>query len=136
MMGFHIFVVDDEEVIAATVVAILQMSGFAATSFTDPLQALSRARIESPDLLISDVTMPEMSGVDLAIQIREDCPGCKVLLFSGQAATLDLLGNARDLGHDFRLLLKPVHPADLLCEIRSKLKPPLAPVEGLRALPV
>jgi len=52
----------------------------------------------------------------------ETCPNCKVLLFSGQAATLDLLSKARQLGHDFRLLLKPVHPTDLLVEVSNKLR--------------
>jgi len=119
----RIFVVDDEHIIASTVATILQINGFSATSFTNPLQALSSARLESPDLLISDVVMPEMSGIDLALRIREECPNCTVLLFSGQAATRDLLAHARHLGKDFRLLLKPIHPTDLLCEVRNKLRP-------------
>ncbi len=68
-----------------------------------------------------------MSGVDLALRIKEECPNCTVLLFSGQATTRDLLSKARDLGHDFQLLLKPVHPTDLLCEVRDKLKPRASP---------
>jgi DNA-binding response OmpR family regulator len=119
----RIFVVDDEHIIASTVATILQINGFSATSFTNPLQALSSARLESPDLLSSDVVMPEMSGIDLALRIREECPNCTVLLFSGQAATRDLLAHARHLGKDFRLLLKPIHPTDLLCEVRNKLRP-------------
>ena len=61
--------------------------------------------------------MPGLSGVDLAIQMRALYPACKVLLFSGQAGTLDLLENARAQGHDFRLLLKPILPSELLSEI-------------------
>jgi CheY-like chemotaxis protein len=135
-MGARVFVVDDEQIIAATVSAILKISGFSATAFTSPIQALESARLESPDLLISDVMMPEMCGVDLALRIKEECPNCKVLLFSGQAATSDLLWKARGLGHDFHLLLKPVHPADLLCEVRNKLRPPtpsFATAQGLSA---
>jgi len=70
-------------------------------------------------LLISDVMMPEMSGIELALRIRESCPDCKVLLFSGQAATANLLEKARADGHDFELLSKPVHPSDLLAKIRA-----------------
>lgn len=121
MTGLRVFVVDDEQVIASTVATILQIYGFYAIPFTSPLQALSSARLESPDLLISDVLMPEMSGVDLALRIREECP-CTVLLFSGQAATRDMLSKVRHVGDDFHLLLKPI-PTDLLCEIRNKLKP-------------
>ena len=114
---FHIFVVDDEKVISETLATILRIHGFAATSFTNPFEALNNARSASPDLLLSDVMMAELSGVDLAIQIKETCPNCKILLFSGQAATVDLLHAAREQGHDFHLLAKPVHPADLLQRI-------------------
>jgi DNA-binding NtrC family response regulator len=116
----YVFVVDDEEVIASTLTTILQLhGGFRARSFTKPIEALEAARLEAPDLLISDVVMPQLSGIDLAIQVRESCPNCKVLLFSGQAATTHLLDAASANGHNFELLLKPVHPADLLIRIKS-----------------
>jgi DNA-binding NtrC family response regulator len=113
----RIFVVDDERTIASSVAAILQLHGFSARFFLDPLEALDAARCEAPDLLISDVSMPQLSGVDLAIRIQEQCPACKIMLFSGQAATADLLKVAREQGYDFRLLAKPVHPSDLLSEL-------------------
>jgi DNA-binding NtrC family response regulator len=115
----RIFVVDDETVIAATLAMILKTSGFDARSFTNPLEALSVADVEPPQLLITDVVMPEMLGTDLAIEMKRRCPDCKILLFSGQAATSDLLAKARTEGHEFNLLTKPVHPADLLREIRK-----------------
>jgi DNA-binding NtrC family response regulator len=116
----RIFVVDDEDVIASSLAMILRFQGgFHATSFTDPLKALQAVHAEVPDLLITDVVMPQMSGIDLAIQLSDICPDCKVLLFSGQAATADLLEAARSSGYKFELLLKPVHPADLLASIRA-----------------
>jgi CheY-like chemotaxis protein len=115
----RIFVVDDENVIASTLATILQNSGFSATAFTNPLDALESARADAPDLLISDVMMPQLSGIDLAIRMKIECPECKVLLFSGQAGTADLLQTARTQGHDFHLLSKPVHPTDLLKGIRA-----------------
>jgi DNA-binding NtrC family response regulator len=123
----RIFVVDDESVIALSLATILCRSGFDAKPFTEPLVALRAARSEAPDLLISDVVMPGLSGIDLAIQIQEYCPKCKVLLFSGQAATADLLERARVNGNAFELLLKPVHPQDLLNKIREVTRdmPPL-----------
>ena len=114
-----VFVVDDESLIATTLTTILNHSGFAAVAFTNPLDALSAADEEAPDLLISDVMMPELSGIELAIRLREKAPGCKVLLFSGQAATADLFASARGRGNDFVLLTKPVHPTDLLSAIRE-----------------
>jgi YesN/AraC family two-component response regulator len=84
--------------------------------------ALDAAKSKSPDLLLSDVVMPEMSGIELAIQIRLLCPDCKVLLFSGQASTRSLLTEAMEAGHDFAFLLKPVHPKDLLKKLREVLE--------------
>ena len=115
----RIFVVDDERTIASSLAAILQMHAFLARYFFDPLEALDAARVEAPDLLISDVVMPHLSGVDLAIRIQEEYPTCKILLFSGQASTADLLKTAHEQGHDFRLLAKPIHPSDLLSEINK-----------------
>jgi DNA-binding response OmpR family regulator len=115
----RIFVVDDEPVIASTLAAILQMNGFSAKFFTCPIEALTAARSKAPDLLISDVVMRGLSGVDLAIQVKAQCPECKVLLFSGQATTQDLLRDARSQGHDFQLLRKPVHPSEMLLRIAA-----------------
>jgi CheY-like chemotaxis protein len=113
-----VFIVDDEQVIAGTLTTILQRNGFTATGFTDPLEALVAARHEAPDLVLSDVMMPGLSGVELAMAIRRDCPGSKIMLFSGHAQMLDLLSAAREKGYDFNILAKPLHPADLLRHIR------------------
>ena len=63
--------------------------------------------------------MPGMSGIELAIQFRKNFPQCKVLLFSGQAATANLLEDARSDGYEFEVLAKPIHPADLLAKLRG-----------------
>lgn len=115
----RVFVVDDEHVIASTLAAILNKSGLSASAFTSPLEALESARVEAPDMVISDVVMPKMTGIELGIELRTLYPKCKVLLFSGQAGTANLLGHAKQLGHDFELLSKPVHPRDLLAAIRT-----------------
>ena len=115
----HIFVVDDEPVIASSLAAILKLHGYATTSFTSGLEALAAAHSKAPDLLISDVLMPGLSGVDLAIQIKAECPECQILLFSGQATTHDLLKDARSQGNNFQLLQKPVDPSVILLSIEA-----------------
>lgn len=115
----RIFVVDDEKLIAETLAIILRQKGFDVESFSHPSDALGAAQTKRPDLLISDVVMPEFSGVDLAIRVREQYPDCAVLLFSGQAVVTDLLDNARAAGYHFTLLSKPVQPLDLLRAIRD-----------------
>ncbi len=110
----RIFVVDDDPLIATSLAAILNQKGFSARYFAQPLDVLAAAQGDVPDLLISDVAMPGLSGIELAIQMAARHPACKVLLFSGQAGTMDLLQDARARGHDFRLFAKPVHPDDFL----------------------
>ena len=63
--------------------------------------------------------LPGMSGIEVAIRVREFLPTCKILLFSGQASTADLLEDARVRGYEFQILAKPVHPQDLLAKLRE-----------------
>ncbi len=113
------YVVDDENVIASTLELILISQGFDARAFVDPLDALEATRSETPNLLITDVMMPQMNGIELAIQVTQRCPECKILLFSGQAATGDLYVDAKARGYKFDLLAKPVHPTALLEKIKE-----------------
>jgi len=113
----RIFVVDDESIVAPTLGMILRQNGFEVLSFDLPVEALRASREMTPDLLITDVIMPLLSGIELAIQIREHCLDCKVFLFSGQPEASDLLDAARTTGRDFKTLAKPVRPSELLEEI-------------------
>jgi YesN/AraC family two-component response regulator len=71
-----------------------------------------------PDLLISDVFMPGMTGVELATRVREQSPECRVFLFSGQQDARSIL--ERDHGDfDFSIIEKPIHPTDLLALIKK-----------------
>ena len=112
-----VLVVDDEHVIADTLAIILNQHGFDASAAYTGTEAVERARALRPELVISDVIMPDMNGIEAAIKIRGFLPNCKILLFSGQAATADLLENARNQGHEFEILAKPVHPQDLLAKL-------------------
>ena len=114
-----VLVADDERVIADTLAIILNQSGFQATAVYSGERAVEMAKTLEPDMLISDVIMTDLNGIDAAIKIRTLLPACKILLFSGQAATADLLDRARAQGHEFEILAKPVHPQDLLARLRG-----------------
>ncbi|MFC5865394.1 response regulator [Acidicapsa dinghuensis] len=115
----RVLVADDERVIADTLAMILNNSGFQARVAYSGEKALELASEYRPDMLISDVIMGGLNGIDAAIRIREILPAIKILLFSGQAATADLLEKARAQGYEFEILAKPVHPQDLLAKLRG-----------------
>lgn len=115
----RVIVIDDEILIAETVAEILNQEGFEATSVTGGLSAIELAKTWQPDVVLSDVIMPGLNGIQAGAKIREIAPRCKVILFSGQAATVDLLEEARQQGHVFEILAKPIKPEQLIAVIRS-----------------
>lgn len=118
-----IVVVDDERRIADTLVLILNSKGYAAEAAYDGASALEICQQKTPDLVLSDVVMPGMNGIELAIAIRQQFRGCHVLLFSGQADTAEILEEAKRRGYAFDLLAKPIHPEELFMKIKKLVGP-------------
>ncbi len=115
-----VLVVDDEATIADTLVEILIGEGFEAIAASTGDSAFASAEAFVPDVVISDVVMPGINGVELGIKIRQLLPKCRVILFSGQMATSDLLAEARRRGHEFEIVAKPVKPSTLIAIIRNR----------------
>lgn len=112
------FIADDKHVVASTLAAILQKNGFSARFFNSPLEALDAARSKAPGLPISEVRMPELSGIGLALQMKEQNPDREVLLIFGYPRTVYMLQGGHERGHDFRLISEPPHPSEILSETR------------------
>ena len=109
-----LLVVDDERIVADTLVLIFKRYGFAATAVYSGTEAVEAAKILQPDALVADVIMPGISGIETAIRIREMLPSCKILLLSGFASTEELLKRAQKEGHYFEVVAKPVPPEELI----------------------
>ena len=110
----RILVVDDDTAIADSLAVILTSSGYHTKAVHSAEEAIEESVLLAPDVLITDVIMAGMSGIDLAIHISNTVPTCKIILFSGQAQTPELLREAEEHGYRFELLHKPVHPQVLL----------------------
>jgi CheY-like chemotaxis protein len=111
---FRVLVVDDEQLIADTLAMILSRAGFRARAAYSGEDAVEMALGFAPDILISDVIMQGINGVETANRITRILPACKVLLFSGQATQSDLAKLPESTGNSFDLILKPVHPTELI----------------------
>jgi DNA-binding response OmpR family regulator len=115
-----VMVVDDEPLVADTLAMILTHAGYQAVRAYNGQTALKMASVRAPDLLISDVAMPEMNGVELALGMVSMAPACKVVLFSGHARSADLM-RAYEAGYDFPLMAKPMHPREMLGQVAKSL---------------
>jgi DNA-binding response OmpR family regulator len=115
----RIFVVDDEKPLADTLILILRHAGYEATAAYDCAAALSQMESFLPDVVICDVIMPGMDGIEVCRRIQADHPRCRIILFSGQADTNALIGDAREKGCSWELLAKPVDPEELLAKLAS-----------------
>lgn len=114
-----ILVVDDERLLADTTAAILRHAGFETRIAYDGFAALEVAGSFRPDYILTDIMMPVMNGVELAIAISKMYPVTKILLFSGQAGISEILEQSKARGFEFPLLAKPVHPTKLIESVRK-----------------
>jgi DNA-binding response OmpR family regulator len=111
LIAKRVFIVDDEANIADSLSLILRRVGFTVHTFYDGQAALEHAQRETPDIVLSDIVMPKMGGLELASKLREQFPHCRILLVSGNPCYSALLSN-RDYanGLELAILAKPVHP--------------------------
>jgi CheY-like chemotaxis protein len=114
-----ILIVDDERLIADTLCEILESAGFEVAVAYDGWQAIEKAARFKPDQMLTDVKMPGINGVELAMAIRKMYPSTKILLFSAQAGASEIFLDAETQGFHFELLAKPLHPSDLIKRLKD-----------------
>jgi len=114
-----VLIVDDQRLIADTLVEILSNAGFDAIAAYDGFEALEKASRFQPNWVLTDVLMPRMNGVELAIAVRKNYPKCSILLFSGQAGISEILQEGSQQGYQFELIAKPIHPLRLIERLRE-----------------
>jgi DNA-binding NtrC family response regulator len=128
--GDRVLIVDDDPIILQLCSTTLERAGYQVHTALSGPEALSSYTAAAPDsfrLVISDILMPRMTGVDLARRLRNHDVNVNVLLMSGQVsadmAQVDLPGAALDF------LAKPFRPDGLLSAVRSALE------QGARRVP-
>ena len=114
MANLRVLVVDDDARVADSIVQILVNSGYAAVSVYSAEAAMKMAERLRPQVVISDVVMGPVSGIELAIHIREHHPDCRVLLISGIATLPPHATGLSGNGAKLQFMSKPVDPARIL----------------------
>jgi DNA-binding NtrC family response regulator len=117
----RILVVDDEKPVADSLVLLLNHEGFEATAAYSGEEALQAAAKNPVQLLISDVVMPGLDGVESAKRICQQLPECRVILFSGHESAPEMVDRAKTEGFHFELFQKPLHPQELLSKLKISL---------------
>lgn len=110
----RVLVVDDEAVIADSLATIFRNRGFDVTCAYSGYGAVQTAKRLEPDVMISDVLMPGLNGVDAALSIFPDLPSLRFVFVSGCSGFQEELVAARDRGLPFIYLEKPVSPKFLV----------------------
>lgn len=120
-----VLVIDDEALIADTLTKILTLHGFEATPLYSGESALEWIENVRPDIVLSDIMMHEVDGVQAAVRIRELHPECRVILFSASALSFADRRKISSLG--FEYLERPLHPKVLLSHVMGSSDDPRKP---------
>jgi DNA-binding NtrC family response regulator len=123
----RILIVEDEQVVADSLGQILCAHGYATRVAYSAEAAIDVLVRWVPDLAILDVILPRMNGIEFAVVLKKIHPNCNILLFSGQPAVELLVEKARNEGHEFEILAKPVHPSVMLDAVSTMLSPKWGP---------
>lgn len=129
-MVSRILVIDDEADFRTVVRAFLEADGHDVIEAENGQDGLDKFRIFTPDLIVTDIYMPVLNGIETILKIREEMPDIAVIAVSGGAggqgaAMLQLAGNA---GAD-RVMEKPFRKATLLDTVEQLLPSAEKPLE-------
>lgn len=114
----RVLVVDDDRPIADSLAFMLAHEGYETKAAYSGREAVTAAKDFRPNLLITDLVMPDISGTDAATQICKAMPDIKVIVFSGQVTGAELAERAASAGCVLDIVEKPLHPQELLSKIR------------------
>jgi two-component system OmpR family response regulator len=116
----NVLVVDDEAVLAEMVSMALRYEGWNVTSAGDGASAIAAARTQRPDVVVLDVMLPDMSGLDVLHKLREDNPQLPVLLLTAKDAVEDRIAGLTAGGDDY--VTKPFSIEEVVLRLRALLR--------------
>lgn len=120
----HILVIDDEQGMREAMQKILARAGHQVSLASNGREGLAHVTISVPDVVITDVFMPEKDGIETTIALRKAYPEVKIIAISGggRASNFDFLEFAKKMGAH-AVLQKPIRMAELLEQVTRLLGP-------------
>ena len=112
----RVLIVDDEKMVADSLALVFSGNGYETRTAYSAEQAAEIVSRWEPSLVILDVMLPGLNGIDFAIRLKALFPACHILLFSGDQNTSRLIQEALENGHEFSVMAKPVYPKVFLDE--------------------
>ncbi len=116
----NVLVVDDETVLAEMVSMALRYEGWSISTAGDGAGAIAAARTTRPDVVVLDVMLPDMSGLDVLRRLREQNPGLPVLLLTAKDAVEDRIAGLTAGGDDY--VTKPFSIEEVVLRLRALLR--------------
>jgi DNA-binding response OmpR family regulator len=118
--GRRILLIDDDETIIAPFQLILQKEGYQVDTASTGRQALEKAKEMEYQMVISDIVLPDIRGIEVAKKIREFNRNIRLIIITGFPDLADSIETI-DLGID-EILIKPIKPDELLRAVKESLQ--------------
>jgi two-component system, OmpR family, response regulator len=116
----NVLVVDDEPVLAELVSMALRYEGWDISTAGDGMSAISSARDNPPDVVVLDVMLPDMSGLDVLHELRQQIPGLPLLLLTAKDSVEDRIAGLTAGGDDY--VTKPFSLEEVVLRLRALLR--------------
>ena len=113
----RVLLIDDEREFATTLTERLRLRGYDARAACTAQEALTAAAADSPDVVLLDLNLPGVRGVELLMTLRRSLPRAEIILLSGHFDPADKIEGLRL--DAFGMLLKPVELGDLIAKIEA-----------------
>jgi len=125
-----ILVVDDDTALAEMIGIVLRSEGFEPTFCADGSEALAAFHEAKPELVLLDLMLPGIDGIEVCARIREES-GVPIIMLTAKSDTADVVKGLESGADDY--IVKPFNPKELVARIRTRLRPtPAATTDTLR----